>query len=158
MKKFLLFILICLFHFSYDIKAQAVSRLSDSRIVQDNTRRSVIKNIKLSNEIRLNENQKERLRSVNGIFDVLISGLRKDVKRMRLEIELEKLNDDIDDNKIYGLYDKIAETQAAIWKETFKKEQEIKFILNERQLLMHEKIRMRNQRDNARLKSNNKRE
>ena len=77
---------------------------------------------------------------------------------MRLEIELEKLNDDIDDNKIYGLYDKIAETQAAIWKETFKKEQEIKFILNERQLLMHEKIRMRNQRDNARLKSNNKRE
>tara|TARA_Y100000746_G_C15384123_1_gene399450 strand:+ start:453 stop:929 length:477 start_codon:yes stop_codon:yes gene_type:complete len=158
MKKFLLFILINLFHFSYDIKAQSASRLSDSRIVQDNTRRSVIKNIKLSNEIRLNENQKERLRSVNGIFDVLISGLRKDVKRMRLEIELEKLNDDIDDNKIYGLYDKIAETQAAIWKETFKKEQEIKFILNERQLLMHEKIRMRNQRDNARLKSNNKRE
>tara|TARA_Y100000741_G_scaffold63155_1_gene44981 strand:+ start:5300 stop:5776 length:477 start_codon:yes stop_codon:yes gene_type:complete len=158
MKKFLLFILINLFHFSYDIKAQSASRLLDSRIVQDNTRRSVIKNIKLSNEIRLNENQKERLRSVNGIFDVLISGLRKDVKRMRLEIELEKLNDDIDDNKIYGLYDKIAETQAAIWKETFKKEQEIKFILNERQLLMHEKIRMRNQRDNARLKSNNKRE
>ena len=158
MKKFLLFILISLFHFSYDIKAQLASRLSDSRIVQDNTRRSAIKNIKLSNEIRLNENQKERLRSVNGIFDVLISGLRKDVKRMRLEIELEKLNDDIDDNKIYGLYDKIADTQAAIWKETFKKEQEIKFILNERQLLMHEKIRMRNQRDNARLKSNNKRE
>ena len=158
MKKFLLFILINLFHFSYDIKAQSASRLLDSRIEQDNTRRSVIKNIKLSNEIRLNENQKERLRSVNGIFDVLISGLRKDVKRMRLEIELEKLNDDIDDNKIYGLYDKIAETQAAIWKETFKKEQEIKFILNERQLLMHEKIRMRNQRDNARLKSNNKRE
>ena len=149
--------MISLFHFSYDIKAQSASRLSDSRIVQDNTRRSVIKNIKLSNEIRLNENQKERLRSVNGIFDVLISGLRKDVKRMRLEIELEKLNDDIDDNKIYGLYDKIAETQAAIWKETFKKEQEIKFILNERQLLMHEKIRMRNQRDNARLKPNNKR-
>ena len=158
MKKFLLFILISLFHFSYDIKAQLASRLSDSRIVQDNTRRSAIKNIKLSNEIRLNENQKERLRSVNGIFDVLISGLRKDVKRMRLEIELEKLNDDIDDNKIYGLYDKIADTQAAIWKETFKKEQEIKFILNERQLLMHEKIRMRNQRDNARLKSNKKRE
>ena len=123
MKKFLLFILISLFHFSYAIKAQSASRLSDSRIVQDNTRRSAIKNIKLSNEIRLNENQKERLRSVNGIFDVLISGLRKDVKRMRLEIELEKLNDDIDDNKIYGLYDKIAETQAAIWKETFKKEQ-----------------------------------
>ena len=158
MKKFLLFILISLFHFSYDIKAQSASRLSDSRIVQDNTRRSAIKNIKLSNEIRLNENQKERLRSVNGIFDVLISGLRKDVKRMRLEIELEKLNDDIDDNKIYGLYDKIADIQAAIWKEIFKKEQEIKFILNERQLLMHEKIRMRNQRDNARLKSNNKRE
>tara|TARA_A100001011_G_scaffold27385_1_gene26798 strand:+ start:484 stop:960 length:477 start_codon:yes stop_codon:yes gene_type:complete len=158
MKKFLLFILISLFHFSYDIKAQAVSRLSDSRIVQDNTRRSVIKNTKLLNEMRLDENQKERLRSVNGMFDILISGLRKDVKRMRLEIELEKLNDDIDDNKVYGLYDKIADTQAAIWKETFKKEQEIKFILNERQLLMHEKIRMRNQRDDTRLKPNYKRE
>lgn len=150
--------MISLFHFSYDIKAQAVSRLSDSRIVQDNTRRSVIKNIKLLNEMRLDENQKERLRSVNGMFDILISGLRKDVKRMRLEIELEKLNDDIDDNKVYGLYDKIADTQAAIWKETFKKEQEIKFILNERQLLMHEKIRMRNQRDDTRLKPNYKRE
>ena len=150
--------MISLFHFSYDIKAQAVSRLSDSRIVQDNTRRSVIKNIKLLNEMRLDENQKERLRSVNGMFNILISGLRKDVKRMRLEIELEKLNDDIDDNKVYGLYDKIADTQAAIWKETFKKEQEIKFILNERQLLMHEKIRMRNQRDDTRLKPNYKRE
>ena len=116
------------------------------------------KNYKDLNEMRLDENQKERLRSVNGMFDVLISGLRKDVKRMRLEIELEKINDDIDDNKIYGLYDKIADTQAAIWKETFKKEQEIKFILNERQLLMHEKIRVRNQRDDTRLKPNYKRE
>ena len=150
--------MISLFHFSYDIKAQAVSRLSDSRIVQDITGRSAIKNTKLPNEMRLDENQKERLRSVNGLFDVLISGLRKDVKRMRLEIELEKLNDDIDHNKIYGLYDKIADTQAAIWKETFKKEQEIKFILNERQLLMHEKIRVRNQRDDTRLKPNYKRE
>lgn len=158
MKKFLLFILISLFHFSYDIKAQSASRLSDSRIMQDNTRDRAIRNTKLLNEMRLDENQKERLRSVNGMFDVLISGLRKDVKRMRLEIELEKLNDDIDDNKIYGLYDKIADTQAAIWKETFKKEQEIKFILNERQLLMHEKIRMRNQRDDTRLKPNYKRE
>ena len=126
--------------------------------MQDNTRDRAVRNTKLLNEMRLDENQKERLRSVNGMFDVLISGLRKDVKRMRLEIELEKLNDDIDDNKIYGLYDKIAYTQAAIWKETFKKEQEIKFILNERQLLMHEKIRMRNQRDNTRFKPNYKRE
>lgn len=158
MKKFLLFILISLFHFSFDIKAQVVSRLSDSRIMKDNTRERAIRNTKILNEMRLDENQKERLRSVKSMFDVLISGLRKDVKRMRLEIELEKLNDDTDDNKIYKLYDKIADTQAAIWKETFKKEQEIKSTLNERQLLMHEKIMMRNQRDNNRLKPNNRRE
>ena len=44
------------------------------------------------NELRLDESQKERFRTISSMFDVLISGLRKEVKRMKLEIELEKLN------------------------------------------------------------------
>ncbi len=91
-------------------------------------------------ELRLDESQKERLRTISSMFDVLISGLRKEVKRMKLEIELEKLNDKVDVEKINKLFDRIAQTQASIWKETFKKEQEIKSMLNERQLIMHEKI------------------
>ena len=91
-------------------------------------------------ELRLDESQKERLRTISSMFDVLISGLRKEVKRMKLEIELEKLNDEVDVEKINKLFDRIAQTQASIWKETFKKEQEIKSMLNERQLIMHEKI------------------
>ena len=81
-------------------------------------------------ELRLDESQKQRLRSINSMFDVLISGLRKEVKRMKLEIELEKLNDKVDVEKINKLFDRIAQTQASIWKETFKNEQEIRSMLN----------------------------
>ena len=93
-------------------------------------------------ELRLDESQKQILRSINSMFDVLISGLRKEVKRMKLEIELEKLND---------------KTQASIWKENFKKEQEIKSMLNERQLIMHEKIINRSFRNAKKANPINKR-
>ena len=158
MKILLLLTLFTTIHFSYDINAQAMSRFSDTRERLDNTRMNTILNSDLVNELRLEDRQKQRLRSVKSMSDELISGLRKDIKRMRLEIELEKLNEDIDENKIYELYDRIAKIHGAIWKETFKKEQEMKSILNKSQLLMREKIMMRNQRDNARLKPNNKRE
>ena len=108
-------------------------------------------------ELRLDESQKQRLRSINSMFDVLISGLRKEVKRMKLEIELEKLNDEVDVGKINKLFDRIAQTQASIWKETFKKEQEIKSMLNERQLIMHEKIINRSFRNAKKANTNNKR-
>ena len=108
-------------------------------------------------ELRLDESQKQRLRSINSMFDVLISGLRKEVKRMKLEIELEKLNDKIDVEKINKLFDRIAQTQASIWKESFKKEQEIKSMLNERQLIMHEKIINRSFRNAKKVNPINKR-
>ena len=108
-------------------------------------------------ELRLDESQKERLRTISSMFDVLISGLRKEVKRMKLEIELEKLNDKVDVEKINKLFDRIAQTQASIWKETFKKEQEIKSMLNERQLIMHEKIINRSFRNAKKANPINKR-
>ena len=108
-------------------------------------------------ELRLDESQKQRLRSINSMFDVLISGLRKEVKRMKLEIELEKLNDKIDVEKINKLFDRIAQIQASIWKENFKKEQEIKSMLNERQLIMHEKIINRSFRNAKKANPINKR-
>ena len=108
-------------------------------------------------ELRLDESQKERLRTISSMFDVLISGLRKEVKRMKLEIELEKLNDKVDVEKINKLFDRIAQTQASIWKETFKKEQEIKSMLNERQLIMHEKIINRSFRNTKKANPINKR-
>ena len=108
-------------------------------------------------ELRLDESQKQRLTTISSMFDVLISGLRKEVKRMKLEIELEKLNDEVDVEKINKLFDRIAQTQASIWKETFKKEQEIKSMLNERQLIMHEKIINRSFRNAKKANTNNKR-
>tara|TARA_B100000941_G_scaffold268819_1_gene225702 strand:+ start:1950 stop:2417 length:468 start_codon:yes stop_codon:yes gene_type:complete len=109
------------------------------------------------NELRLDESQKQRLRSINSMFDLLISGLRKEVKKMKLEIELEKLNDEIDVGKINKLFDRIAQTQASIWKESFKKEQEIKSMLNEKQLIMHEKIINRSFMNAKKANPNNKR-
>ena len=128
---------------------------SDLRQRMGEVRKNNIESQSPLNELRLDE--KQRLRSINSMFDVLISGLRKEVKRMKLEIELEKLNDEIDVEKINKLFDRIAQTQASIWKETFKKEQEIKSMLNERQLIMHEKIINRSLRDANKVNPNNKR-
>ena len=68
-----------------------------------------------------------------------------------------KLNDKVDVEKINKLFDRIAQTQASIWKETFKKEQEIKSMLNERQLIMHEKIINRSFRNAKKANPINKR-
>ena len=130
---------------------------SDLRQGMDEVRKNNIESQSLLNELRLDESQKKRLRSINSMFDVLISGLRKEVKRMKLEIELEKLNDKVDVEKINKLFDRIARTQASIWKETFKKEQEIKSMLNERQLIMHEKIINRSFRNAKKANPINKR-
>ena len=130
---------------------------SDLRESIDEIRKNNIDSQSPLSELRLDESQKQRLRSINSMFDVLISGLRKEVKRMKLEIELEKLNDKVDVEKINKLFDRIAQTQASIWKETFKKEQEIKSMLNERQLIMHEKIINRSFRNAKKANPNNKR-
>jgi hypothetical protein len=130
---------------------------SDLRQGMGEVRKNNIESQSPLNELRLDESQKQRLRSINSMFDVLISGLRKEVKRMKLEIELEKLNDEIDVEKINKLFDRIAQTQASIWKETFKKEEEIKSMLNERQLIMHEKIINRSLRNAKKANPNNKR-
>ena len=131
---------------------------SDLRQSIDEIRKNNIDSQSPLSELRLDESQKQRLRSINSMFDVLISGLRKEVKRMKLEIELEKLNDKVDVEKINKLFDRIAQTQASIWKETFKKEQEIKSMLNERQLIMHEKIINRSFRNAKKANPNNKRQ
>lgn len=130
---------------------------SDLRQSIDEIRKNNIDSQSPLSELRLDESQKQRLRSINSMFDVLISGLRKEVKRMKLEIELEKLNDKVDVEKINKLFDRIAQTQASIWKETFKKEQEIKSMLNERQLIMHEKIINRSFRNAKKANPINKR-
>ena len=130
---------------------------SDLRESIDEIRKNNIDSQSPLSELRLDESQKQRLRSINSMFDVLISGLRKEVKRMKLEIELEKLNDKVDVEKINKLFDRIAQTQASIWKETFKKEQEIKSMLNERQLIMHEKIINRSFRNAKKANPINKR-
>ena len=130
---------------------------SDLRQSMGEIRKNNIDSQSPLSELRLDEIQKQRLRSINSMFDVLISGLRKEVKRMKLEIELEKLNDKVDVEKINKLFDRIAQTQASIWKETFKKEQEIKSMLNERQLIMHEKIINRSFRNAKKANPINKR-
>ena len=75
-----------------------------------------------------------------------MSRSKKDLKRKKLQIELEKMNDNVDVKTINKLIDDISVIQAQVMKSTFNKNLEIKSILDKDQALMFDKLLQRKQR------------
>ena len=96
--------------------------------------------------LKLSDEQKKLFKTISSKHDDLLASSKKDLKRKKLQIELEKINDNVDVKTVNKLIDEISEIQAQVMKSTFNKNLEIKSILDKDQALMFDKLLQRKQR------------
>ena len=68
---------------------------------------------------------------------------KNSLKKKHLELELEKMNENLNQVKIDNLFDEISKIEADIKKMTFKKDNDIKSILSKDQIVMFERLMKR---------------
>ena len=95
--------------------------------------------------LRLNENQKHEFEKIQEKYREFFSNSKNSLKKKHLELELEKMNENFNQLKIDNLFDEISKIEADIKKMTFKKDNDIKLILNKDQIVMFERLMKRRQ-------------
>ena len=93
--------------------------------------------------LRLNENQKHEFEKIQEKYREFFSNSKNSLKKKHLELELEKMNENFNQLKIDNLFDEISKIEADIKKMTFKKDNDIKLILNKDQIVMFERLTKR---------------
>ena len=95
--------------------------------------------------LRLNDNQRNEFQKIQKIYRESFSDSKNSLKKKHLELELEKMNENFNQEKIDNLFDEISKIEADIKKMTFKKDNDIKLILNKDQIVMFERLMKRRQ-------------
>ena len=95
--------------------------------------------------LRLNENQRNEFQKIQKKYYEFFSNSKNSLKKKHLELELEKMNENFNQLKIDNLFDEISKIEADIKKMTFKKDNDIKLILNKDQIVMFERLMKRRQ-------------
>ncbi len=93
--------------------------------------------------LQLNENQKNEFQKIQTKYRESFSNSKNFLKKKRLELELEKMNENFNQSKIDNLFDEISIIVADIKKMTFKKDNDIKSILSKDQIVMFERLTKR---------------
>ena len=93
--------------------------------------------------LRLNENQKHEFDKIQKKYRESFSNSKNSLKKKHLELELEKMNENLNQLKIDNLFDVISKIEADIKKMTFKKNNDIKSILSKDQIVMFERLTKR---------------
>ena len=104
-------------------------------------RRNTVNNSLAS--LKLSDNQREEFKKINSKHSDLVFASNKQMKRMKLQLELEKMNEKLDMLIINELINEIASIQASITKSNLKRDVEIRSILSEKQIVMYEKLKQR---------------
>jgi len=93
--------------------------------------------------LRLNDNQRNEFQKIQKIYRESFSDSKNSLKKKHLELELEKMNENFNQEKIDNLFDEISKIEADIKKMTFKKDNDIKSILSKDQIVMFERLTKR---------------
>ena len=93
--------------------------------------------------LRLNENQRNEFQKIQTKYREFFSNSKNSLKKKHLELELEKMNENLNQLKIDNLFDVISKIEADIKKMTFKKNNDIKSILSKDQIVMFERLTKR---------------
>jgi len=93
--------------------------------------------------LRLNESQRNEFQKIQKKYREFFSNSKNSLKKKHLELELEKMNENFNQSKIDNLFDEISKIEADIKKMTFKKNNDIKLILNKDQIVMFELLKKR---------------
>ena len=95
--------------------------------------------------LRLNESQRNEFQKIQKKYREFFNNSKNSLKKKHLELELEKMNENFNQSKIDNLFDEISKIEADIKKMTFKKDNDIKLILNKDQIVMFERLMKRRQ-------------
>ena len=93
--------------------------------------------------LRLNESQRNEFQKIQKKYREFFNNSKNSLKKKHLELELEKMNENFNQSKIDNLFDEISKIEADIKKMTFKKNNDIKLILNKDQIVMFELLKKR---------------
>ena len=150
MKKSILLTLLFMFSFfSQNLFSQDRKKMDDGRRerMEILKKRMDNKDVKINpmEMLRLNENQKHEFEKIQEKYRESFSDSKNSLKKKHLELELEKMNENFNQLKIDNLFDEISKIEADIKKMTFKKDNDIKLILNKDQIVMFERLMKRRQ-------------
>ena len=150
MKKSILLTLLFMFSFfSQNLFSQDRKKMDDGRRerMEILKKRMDNKDVKINpmEMLRLNENQKHEFEKIQEKYREFFSNSKNSLKKKHLELELEKMNENFNQLKIDNLFDEISKIEADIKKMTFKKDNDIKLILNKDQIVMFERLMKRRQ-------------
>jgi Spy/CpxP family protein refolding chaperone len=146
-KSILLSLLIMFSFFSQNLFSQDRKKMNDGR----RERMEIVKK-RMDNKdvkknpieiLQLNENQKNEFQKIQTKYRESFSNSKNFLKKKRLELELEKMNENFNQSKIDNLFDKISIIVADIKKMTFKKDNDIKSILSKDQIVIFERLTKR---------------
>ena len=148
MKKSILLTLLIMFSFfSQNLFSQDRKKMDDARRerMEILKKRMDNKDVKINpmEMLRLNENQKHEFDKIQKKYRESFSNSKNSLKKKHLELELEKMNENLNQAKIDNLFDEISIIEADIKKMTFKKNNDIKSILSKDQIVMFERLTKR---------------
>ncbi|MEE3112933.1 MAG: hypothetical protein VX263_02410 [Bacteroidota bacterium] len=148
MKKSILLTLLIMFSFfSQNLFSQDRKKMDDARRerMEILKKRMDNKDVKINpmEMLRLNENQKHEFEKIQKKYRESFSNSKNSLKKKHLELELEKMNENLNQAKIDNLFDEISKIEADIKKMTFKKNNDIKSILSKDQIVMFERLTKR---------------
>ena len=143
----LLSLLIMLSFFSQNLFSQDRKKMDDGRRerMEILKKRMDNKDVKINpmEMLRLNENQRNEFQKIQTKYRESFSNSKNSLKKKHLELELEKMNENLNQAKIDNLFDEISIIEADIKKMTFKKNNDIKSILSKDQIVMFERLMKR---------------
>jgi len=146
-KSILLSLLIMFSFFSQNLFSQDRKKMDDGR----KERMEILKK-RMDNKdakknpmemLRLNDNQRNEFQKIQKIYRESFSDSKNSLKKKHLELELEKMNENFNPEKIDNLFDEISKIEADIKKMIFKKDNDIKSILSKDQIVMFERLTKR---------------
>ena len=148
MKKSILLTLLIMFSFfSQNLFSQDRKKMDDARRerMEILKKRMDNKDVKINpmEMLQLNENQKHEFEKIQKKYRESFSNSKNSLKKKHLELELEKMNENLNQAKIDNLFDEISKIEADIKKMTFKKNNDIKSILSKDQIVMFERLTKR---------------
>ena len=93
--------------------------------------------------LNLSDEQKKKFKEINSRHNISSKSLKKEIMRKKLEMQLEKIEDNIDINSVNKLIDDMSDLVAELKKSEFKKTLELSSILDDEQKIRFQRLMMR---------------
>ena len=93
--------------------------------------------------LNLSEEQRKSFKEINSKHLSAVKTIKKDMMKKKLEMQLEKMEDEIDITTVNKLFDDISDLEAELRKSEFNRNLEIRSLLDDEQEMRFERLMQR---------------